>query len=599
MADHRRSPQALSLHHLPDISPPDASVSFEIPLAINSADLLLADNSDFLRGVDCSLTTPPPPKRTLHAPLTLSELTPTPRVPATAVQTLSPSLRARNTTSPEIIRTRLSPQKTPQSIIRTRINTTKQVDSPVSAERLANLKAEVDSLAKDSAEVERPKPALSRSRTAKPPTARQKRVMKLRIDDELKTKTKATVADGAITKKGTRNKIPQSTFSRDLAVASRQHKPVGQIVIRPGRNLDKITTEETEISTAGEANTNVPTQDGAAERLVLLSQRLMTNGCFGFENLEDSEDDVCDIPAGEQDMSPSSSGPPSHSRHNDLFTLSQISPHKEDFNSTAVAPAPRSPALVRTGAKRPISSISDLSQQPRKKGKIAAAAPVRGSPKYGVPILQSSRKRLGPHIRQALALKAPTSRQPDDSHQQINNVGDQRTQGTPAVIEPGRSSVTKMTATPLAPSNPTKPIGFTFHSDVRLHTRKAGFDGKLSTSEAGKQTKLRNAPIPDFKSLHAAELQTSRAFRKEHIAPTMPITPELSTKFRAKEREQFDKVMRQKEEEMGRIKEARQKARQEEEDREIKELRKKAVPKAHEIPEWYADAPKKGGAVHS
>jgi hypothetical protein len=160
-------------------------------------------------------------------------------------------------------------------------------------------------------------------------------------------------------------------------------------------------------------------------------------------------------------MSPSSSDPPSHSRHNDLFTLSQISPRKEDFNSTAVAPAPRSSPIARTGAKRPISSISDLSLQPRKKGKIAAVAPVRRSPKLGVPVLQPSRqnvrasssrlpsnpyygrKRLGPHIRQALALNAPTSRQPDDSHQQVKDVGDQRTQGTSTVIEPGTSSVTK------------------------------------------------------------------------------------------------------------------------------------------------------------
>jgi hypothetical protein len=87
-----------------------------------------------------------------------------------------------------------------------------------------------------------------------------------------------TVADGGITKKGTRNKIPQSTFSRDLSVASRQHKPAAQIVIRPGRNFDKITMKETEISTTDEANTNALTQDGAAERLVQLSQRLMTKG---------------------------------------------------------------------------------------------------------------------------------------------------------------------------------------------------------------------------------------------------------------------------------------------------------------------------------
>ena len=36
------------------------------------------------------------------------------------------------------------------------------------------------------------------------------------------------------------------------------------------------------------------------------------------------------------------------------------------------------------------------------------------------------------------------------------------------------------------------------------------------------------------------------------------------------------------------------------EDRELRELRKKAVPKAHDVPEWYKDAPKKtklGGSV--
>jgi len=179
---------------------------------------------------------------------------------------------------------------------------------------------------------------------------------------------------------------------------------------------------------------------------------------FDFENLEDPEGDVCDIPAGEQDTLPSSSDPPSHSRHHDLFTLSQISPRKEDFSNTAVAPAPRSPAIVPTSAKRPISSISDLSLPPHKKGKMAAVAPARRSPKVGIPILQpslqnirasssrlpsNSRKKLGPHVRQALALKASTSYQPDDSHQQMKNVGDQRLQGSSTVIEPGTSSVTK------------------------------------------------------------------------------------------------------------------------------------------------------------
>jgi hypothetical protein len=110
---------------------------------------------------------------------------------------------------------------------------------------------------------------------------------------------------------------------------------------------------------------------------------------------------------------------------------------------------------------------------------------------------------------------------------------------------------------------------------------------------------LRKPPIPDFKALHAAELQASLVFRQERKAPTVPITPELTTKLRAKERERFDEVIRQKEIEMNRIKEERRKAREEEEALEVKELRKRSVPRANEVPDWYADAPKKGGSVHS
>jgi hypothetical protein len=194
MVDHHQSTSDFSLRHLPDMSQPNASLSFEIPLVANSADLLLADHSDdFLDGVDYSLTTPPPPKGTLNTPLTLSELTPTYRAaPIVTVQTLSPSLHRRNTKWPETVTARLSPRKTPQSVGRTRPGTPKLVDSPVGAVRLANLKAEVDSLLEDSAEeVEPPKPAAEQVRTTKRSAARLKRGTKLPKGDELKPKMKA------------------------------------------------------------------------------------------------------------------------------------------------------------------------------------------------------------------------------------------------------------------------------------------------------------------------------------------------------------------------------------------------------------------------
>ena len=78
----------------------------------------------------------------------------------------------------------------------------------------------------------------------------------------------------------------------------------------------------------------------------------------------------------------------------------------------------------------------------------------------------------------------------------------------------------------------------------------------------------------------------------------MPVTPALKTKSRAEERERFDEMIRRREEEMDRIKEEKRKAMEEAEEIEVKELRKRTIPKAHEVPKWYEDAPKKGGSVH-
>lgn len=71
----------------------------------------------------------------------------------------------------------------------------------------------------------------------------------------------------------------------------------------------------------------------------------------------------------------------------------------------------------------------------------------------------------------------------------------------------------------------------------------------------------------------------------------------MNTEFRAKERQKFDELMKHKVEEIERVKEERRKEKEAEEEREMKELRKKAIPKANEVPEWYAGAPRKLGSV--
>jgi hypothetical protein len=68
---------------------------------------------------------------------------------------------------------------------------------------------------------------------------------------------------------------------------------------------------------------------------------------------------------------------------------------------------------------------------------------------------------------------------------------------------------------------------------------------------------------------------------------------QLSTERRAKEREEFNRQVREKEQERERELARRQKLEEEEEEREVQELRRKAIPRAHEVPEWYKEAPKR------
>ncbi|KIJ66572.1 hypothetical protein HYDPIDRAFT_26908 [Hydnomerulius pinastri MD-312] len=143
----------------------------------------------------------------------------------------------------------------------------------------------------------------------------------------------------------------------------------------------------------------------------------------------------------------------------------------------------------------------------------------------------------------------------------------------------------------------TKPVAFTFRVDARLEARKA--EDRLAFSEQGQleRPQPHSHPVPDFKALHQSH-PAALVGRKENVVPRVPVVPfNLVTEQRAKEREKFDEMVRRKEEEMERLKEEQRRLQQEEEERAIKELRRKAIPKANEVPEWYADVPKKKGTV--
>jgi hypothetical protein len=141
--------------------------------------------------------------------------------------------------------------------------------------------------------------------------------------------------------------------------------------------------------------------------------------------------------------------------------------------------------------------------------------------------------------------------------------------------------------------NPTKPVGFRFQLDARMEARKAEHEKERSLALQKQRTQHHQPlPVPDFKTLHAQQ-EAELALRKENILPVVPLPIELNTDGRAREREKFDLRMKGKEEEMERAMELRRKEREENEEREVRELRKKAIPKAHEVPDWYREAPKR------
>jgi hypothetical protein len=116
----------------------------------------------------------------------------------------------------------------------------------------------------------------------------------------------------------------------------------------------------------------------------------------------------------------------------------------------------------------------------------------------------------------------------------------------------------------------------------------------MSASTMKRSTELATSHfVPDFKGMHAAQEAALANRKKENIAPVLPLPLELNTDIRAREREKFDQMVRAKEMEVARQIEERRLRKEMEEEDEIRVLRKKAVPKAHEVPEWYVHAPKR------
>ncbi|KAI6110864.1 hypothetical protein EDD16DRAFT_1223234 [Pisolithus croceorrhizus] len=174
----------------------------------------------------------------------------------------------------------------------------------------------------------------------------------------------------------------------------------------------------------------------------------------------------------------------------------------------------------------------------------------------------------------------------------------------------------------------TKPVPFTFRVDARARrvvtdpwTSELGLKGDSGGGSASEKNKGKNREDDGLKKLMLLEPDRGESWlhRREECVPsslpsssgtstnaaaaiattpmastTIPRPFAFTTALRATERAKFDALMRQKQEEMARVREEARKRAEEEMARVVREMRKRAVPKAHEVPEWYKEMPRKG-----
>jgi len=158
----------------------------------------------------------------------------------------------------------------------------------------------------------------------------------------------------------------------------------------------------------------------------------------------------------------------------------------------------------------------------------------------------------------------------------------------------GHMATLNKTGSTLLLPKPTRPIEFQFELDARVEASR-----NREAESLRKRLKAHHEPVmQDSRALRAA-YSASLGSSRERKTPVVSDGFTFSTELRAKEREKFDEYVRTKQQEIERQLEERRKQREIEEQKEIKEMRRKAVPKANDIPEWYANVPKRKGINES
>ncbi|KAG6876757.1 hypothetical protein C0993_000607 [Termitomyces sp. T159_Od127] len=646
----------ISLRHLPDTSDTSFSFQIPNALSGNDR-LLDEDDMTFLRDTNDDDMSPATPgsDRSNFGPLTLEELAqPYPEAnhdrhsakPFSACYgskaPLKPTLPA-----PEQEQARVTRSKLPKDKMRPNLKLTSQ-NAQTSAEIKSSaiskfdvLRAEFEALDNETPDSPDLPPSTNipeSSHQNRPKASSSKQEWPAMKTERLRTKA---VISGGIIKTRSRKAASSGIVHNLMSVPVTQEE-----VLLPLKPQSRVLSDNADFSLHSESldlNICSTAPDGVGENLVMYSEtstRPVTQHASASNLAVQGDPESCT----QRRSSIAENDYQTGDGRNDPLTLSQISPSKE-ADSHLIPPAVVPSGLsMRQSTKRPASEPS--SPQPATKkgrshaiasddasgiitrahGSAGSRAPAKssssgsGSGRARVRrIIQQTRDlheestslRQKPTVRKSILEKSSgedvtatlsrsdtTCSSSDLSNPRFSRLDNLATSGTSVQgsEEAGSSRSMGMppcherAALPLA--NRTKPVGFKFQIDARIEARKAEFENEKLLPASQKRRMRKHHQVPDFKTIHAAE-EARLGLRKRSMVPTVPLPFELSTDGRAREREKFEEHLRQKERESQRVLEEKRREEQEMEERAIKELRKKAVPRAHEVPEWYKDVPKR------
>ncbi|KAJ3994456.1 hypothetical protein F5050DRAFT_1809569 [Lentinula boryana] len=602
----------LSLRHLPDLS--DSSFSFEIPPGSND-EFLLDHDDDFLGAAGDSFTTPAS-NRTIRQPLTKSR-----SIPKAFTQENSDS---RNRTSPEkkIVLSDSSHSNSAQppnisaeasKTIRTKSTAIRKLRTGVSLrddvmstpQRIQRLRDEIKGLAESK----------SSSATTVPSSTRSIYIPK--NDHRLNLDPKA--ADS-----GEDSAPPHSI------PASTEPPPVSPEVNQTVRN--QVCSLESENN-----DMNVSSSNDLAGRLLMYNQNSVRSHVLSNSAEDDSVASAFMGSSSHQgqlsNRATDDSSKTSETANDMPLTFSQLSPSKTE-EQTSIPPGTRShsdvpPSPMRQSHKRQGSPFPDarLGEKDKTPAVISSSRAALSGRRLVV------KKRTASSVNSSSVTSQmrskPVTRSTMSSRNQLYVPQDRSGSSGASSMEQGKlsgastgsltssggsskvildrsegSTQVSSTSMPicipssrfwfqLSRNRPTRSDGFKFQSDMRIEARKTDSIVRNHEEKPRKKQKLHTAyTVPNFEASRSAQdvLLTSL---KDHIRPVFPLPVEMHTDARARERSKFDELVREKELQASRAMEEKKRQQAEEEKREIKEQRKKAIPKAHPVPEWYKDAPRR------